>query len=63
MTSDLENGRIKIRVFDGAEIIADGNVNPNLEGISDVVLCRGLLLFVGPREQPFARLGADLDPR
>lgn len=63
VTSDLLNGQVKVRVVDRGKVIVNGRSAPIRDGLLTSVLCKGLVLYVGPRDNAMARLGAELEVR
>lgn len=60
-TTELMRGDLDIEVTDGAEALAAGRMAPNPGGVTSAVLCKGLLMYVGPKASARARIGAALD--
>jgi hypothetical protein len=60
-TSDLELGRLEIRLKEGSRYIASGTSAANVNGILMSTLCKGLKLYVGPRETASTIVYAYLD--
>jgi serine/threonine-protein kinase len=50
LTSDLEAGRIEIRLEDAGLVLAEGVSAPNPGGLLTTTLCVGFRLYVGPKE-------------
>lgn len=59
-TSDLLQGNVQVRVKDAGGVIVDDKTAPIVDGLKTSALCRGLLLYVGPRDRAPLRLTLDL---
>ncbi|HSN99872.1 MAG TPA: serine/threonine-protein kinase, partial [Candidatus Nanopelagicales bacterium] len=59
-TSDVVNGAVEVRITDQGTVVAAGRIAPNPEGFLSSVLCKGLLLYVGKKEQASVRFAAEL---
>jgi serine/threonine-protein kinase len=62
-TSDLELGRLEIRLKDGNRELTSGISAANAKGILMSSLCKGLKLYVGPRETATTVVYAYLDDK
>ncbi|WP_169796655.1 serine/threonine-protein kinase [Chondromyces crocatus] len=61
-TADVTKSGLEIRIREGEQLLAQGRNASNHGGVTSAILCQGMLLYVGPRDQASVRLGIDLDP-
>lgn len=60
-TTELMRGDLDVEITDGAETLARDRMAPNPGGLTSAVLCKGLLMYVGPKALAPVRVGAALD--